>query len=117
MKTATLLCVLALACACSSWKKAVLTVDDVAAQLLCAQANAQKMGVSVEDAVELYCKSRPTWEPWLDAVLAARQLGAARAEGAPLATPGCPPGSVSTPTPAQPPAAPSNAPAGDAGAP
>jgi len=95
--------------ACASWKKAVLTADDVAAQLLCGQANAERMGISVEDAVDAYCNTRPTWEPWLDAVLSARQAGAVRA--------GLVRGASSAPAPTNPPPQPENAPAADAGAP
>ncbi len=105
--------------ACAGLKKAVLTADDVAAQLLCAQNTSELKGITVDEARDSYCSTRETWRPWLDAVLRARRAGAAMAAGKPdpEAVPECPPAAALSLPPAPAPAVPKSSPAGSTGAP
>lgn len=116
-----ILCVVLAAFAfnCAAVKTAVHSVDDEAAQLLCAQSKAELQGISVEQARDAYCSTRDTWRPWLDAVLKARRMGAALAAGTtpPGAGPNCPPDAPSAATPAPTPSGTKAPPAGSPGAP
>lgn len=105
--------------ACAALKPAILTADDVAAQLLCAQASAEKKGITVDEAKDAYCSTRDTWRPWLEAVLAARRLGAARAAGLPepMGGPGCPQDAPAASATAPAPTGTKSPPAGSPGAP
>jgi hypothetical protein len=72
------LCIVALlalmAPACASMKPIVKTIDD-AARFFCAQHYSQLQGVSLEDALESYCRARENWAPWIDPLLAAQAEG------------------------------------------
>lgn len=112
------LCTLLVLTSCMQAKTAAKTADEVAAQLLCGQSFAMKQGISVDEAIATYCETRPTWKPWLDAALAARQHGAAVAAGEtpPVGALGCPAGSTLAPTPAPGPSPAQSPPQGHPGA-
>jgi len=73
---ATLVAVVALQ-GCAFWQKVkpiVSTVDDIA-RSMCAQWYGEQMGMSVDDALKLYCNTREAWAPWIDPALAASKMG------------------------------------------
>ena len=79
----SLVAVLALfgAGACAEAKPVVRTALDIAREL-CVQETAERNGVSVEEAVETFCKTETQLDPWLEELLAAKQRASLRAQGA-----------------------------------
>jgi len=51
-----------------------------ATQMLCAEAQAEERGITVEQALELACATEDQWAPWKAAADEARARGMARAE-------------------------------------
>lgn len=73
--------ILVAASACSLLQTAkpyVSTVDDIA-KSMCAKYYGDALGVSVDDAFEMYCRTREAFSPWIDPALASVQAGGAAA--------------------------------------
>lgn len=59
--------------ACAALRPAVRDANRVAAEVLCAQSYSEKMGVSLEEAREVYCVVSDILDPFLAAAAKAKE--------------------------------------------
>lgn len=66
---------------CGVVKPALRDANRVAGELLCAQAYAEKFGISLEDAQKIYCSVAPLLDPFLAAAQRAKDEAAPESFG------------------------------------
>lgn len=59
---------------CAAFRAPARTADD-AAQVICAAHEAKRQGVSVDQALDQFCKTEAQLRPWLELVLSAEREG------------------------------------------